>query len=351
MQIQQRINAFVQLGSFMGQWADGLADPELLPEAWSENMQATAALAKAHNGWFTVDNLQFALKQWSKALTEENLQSWVDRYTLSDSTPKTVAIVMAGNVPLVGFHDFLSVLITGHKVLVKLSSNDKVLLPFLTQYLISQEPAFESVIEFTEERLENFDAVIATGSNNTARYFEYYFGKYPNIIRKNRNSVAVLSGDETPEQLQGLADDIFRYFGLGCRNVSKIFLPEGYEFDPFFNAMFGWKDVINDTKYMNNYDYNKAVYLMSDIALLDNEFMLLKEDTGYASPISVVFYECYNDATDLEARLRREADQIQCVVGAENQADTIAFGQTQQPSLWDYPDGIDTVNFLLKLSE
>lgn len=351
MQIQQRINAFVQLGAFMGQWADGLAKPELLPEAWSENMQATAALAKAQNGWFTEDNLQFAIKQWSEALTEENLQRWLKRYSISETRPKTVAIVMAGNVPLVGFHDFLSVLMTGHKVVAKLSSNDKVLLPFLSRYLVSQEPAFESYIEFTEERLENFDAVIATGSNNTARYFEYYFGKYPHIIRKNRNSVAVLSGNETQEQLQGLADDIFRYFGLGCRNVSKVFLPQGYDFDPFFNAMFGWKDVINDTKYMNNYDYNKAVYLMSDIALLDNEFMLLKEDPAYASPISVVFYEYYSDAADLDERLRDEADQIQCVVSSEIGENNIAFGQTQQPSLWDYADGVDTVNFLLKLSE
>lgn len=305
---------------------------------------------KAHNGWFTEENVQFALKSWSEALSEKNIEKWVERYSISEATPKTIGIVMAGNVPLVGFHDFISVLISGNKVLGKLSSNDAVLLPFLAEKLTAIEPGFRDRIAFTEEKLENFDAVIATGSNNTARYFDYYFGKYPNIIRKNRNSVAVLTGNETPEQLQGLADDVFRYFGLGCRNVSKLYLPKDYNFDTFFNAMFSWKHVINDTKYINNYDYNKAVYLMSDIALLDNEFMLLKEDSGFSSPISVVFYEYYDSLPALEKHLSENEADIQCVVSQAGLKNELPFGSTQTPQLWDYADGVDTMEFLLSLS-
>jgi hypothetical protein len=253
---------------------------------------------------------------------------------------------MAGNVPLVGFHDFLSVLITGNNVLAKLSSNDTQLLPFLANYLISIEPEFKDCISFSEKKLTNFDAVIATGSNNTARYFDYYFGKYPHIIRKNRNSVAILTGNETPQQLEALANDVFRYFGLGCRNVSKIFIPENYDFDTFFNGMFSWKELINNNKYIDNYDYNKAVYLMSKMNLLDNEFLLLKHDEEYASPISVVFYEFYKDLDKLNNKLSEESEHIQCIISEEH----IPFGTAQTPNLWDYADGVDTVAFLLKLS-
>ena len=202
---------------------------------------------------------------------------------------------------------------------------------------------------FTEERLEKFDAVIATGSNNTARYFEYYFGKYPNIIRKNRNSVAVLSGKETGEELKSLSNDIFRYFGLGCRNVSKIFIPKDYNFDAFFNAMFIWKEVINDNKYINNYDYNKAVYLMSNVNLLDNEFLLLKEDINFSSPISVTFYEYYDTLESVSEKLITEKDNIQCIVSNLGIKNEIKFGETQNPNLWEYADGIDTIDFLVKL--
>ncbi|KAA3624414.1 MAG: acyl-CoA reductase [Flavobacterium sp.] len=331
MQLQQRINGFVKLGRFI--------TSEIL-----ENKEVINS-ASAHNGWFTRENIVFALKGWSEVLTEENLNKWLSAYSIPEKQPQTVAIVMAGNIPLVGFHDFLSVLITGNKVLAKLSSNDTVLLPFLAKKLVEFEPDFAQLIEFTEDKLNNFDAVIATGSNNTARYFDYYFGKYPNIIRKNRNSVAILSGDETTEQLNALAEDIFRYFGLGCRNVSKLFLPKDYNFDPFFNAMFGWKEIINNNKYINNYDYNKAVYLMSNIELLDNEFLLLKEDSGFSSPISVVFYEYYKNEEELRKYLSENKEHIQAIVSAKD----IPFGTAQKPQLWDYADGVDTVSFLLNL--
>ncbi|MBT8262380.1 MAG: acyl-CoA reductase [Bacteroidia bacterium] len=335
MQLQQRINAFIELGKFMSSEAAG--------------MDEVIVSASMHNSWFTNDNISFALKSWSQSLSEINLKKWLATCEVPQKGPKTVAIVMAGNIPLVGFHDFLSVLITGNNVLAKLSSNDTILLPFLAKKLIELEPGFADRIEFTEERLSHFDAVIATGSNNTARYFDYYFGKYPNIIRRNRNSVAVLTGTETPSQLKALADDIFRYFGLGCRNVSKIFLPKEYNFDPFFNAMFSWKDIINNNKYINNYDYNKAVYLMSDIPLLDNEFMLLKEDTAFSSPISVVFYEYYNSLDTLADYLSENKEHVQAIISDAELPGAIPFGQAQSPRLWDYADGVDTVSFLLAL--
>ncbi len=344
MQIKDRIIAFTTLGRF-------LREIKVEDEVEFEKILKKA---EAENGWFTQENIRFALKSWGEALSEENLQKWISKYNIESSKAlqkdeKTIAIVMAGNIPLVGLHDFLSVLVTGNKVLAKLSSNDKTLLPFLAEQLIFIEPEFKNYIEFTEGRLNHFDAVIATGSNNTARYFEYYFGKYPNIIRKNRNSVAVLTGNETEVELQKLADDIFRYFGLGCRNVSKIYIPEDYDFEPFFKGMFSWREIIHNNKYINNYDYNKAVYLMDSFPLLDNEFMLLKEDKGFSSPISVVFYEKYTSKYAVKKKVESESENIQCLVTNAGLPNEIPFGKAQTPELWDYADGVDTVDFLLKL--
>ena len=349
MQLQQRINAFVHLGAFLGQFTSEVPVKDASVrnnEAFFEGMIATLTKAQNLNTWFTEDNLQFACKSWSEALTKEQLERWLTPYKISvESSQKTVAIVMAGNIPLVGFHDFLSVLLSGHRVVAKLSSNDSVLLPFLAKYLIAIEPGFEAHITLTTETLSNFDAVIATGSDNTALYFEHYFGKYPNIIRKNRNSVAIITGNETTDELKALANDVFLYFGLGCRNVSKIYVPEGYNWDDFFNGMYAWKDVINNHKYMNNYDYNKAVYLMSDITLLDNEYLLLKEDSGFSSPISVLFYETYKDTASLTKKLTANTSKIQCIVSNNH----VPFGVAQSPALHEYADGVDTLKFLLAL--
>ncbi|MBY0487316.1 MAG: acyl-CoA reductase, partial [Flavobacteriaceae bacterium] len=204
-------------------------------------------------------------------------------------------------------------------------------------------------ITFTDGKLENFDAVIATGSNNTARYFEFYFKDKPSIIRKSRNSVAVLTGNETHDDLVNLGEDIFRYFGLGCRNVSKLFVPKGYNFDAFFKAIYEQKDVIYYEKYANNYDYNKAVFLMSNFKLLDNEFLTIKEDTSYASPISSIFYEYYDAVDDIKNQLEKDAEQIQCIVSKNVIENSIPFGQTQKPNLWDYADNVDTLAFLLEI--
>lgn len=352
MTLTETKKAFVQLGKFLGQFhLDGSQQNQAVPfnEPFYADLLELIQLSQSHNGWFTPQQVYFSIEQWADALTEENLDNWLATYNLNSVTPKTVALILAGNIPLVGFHDFLSVLISGHKALVKLSSNDKYLLPFLAKYLISVEPNLADRITFTEGKLEGFDAVIATGSNNTARYFEYYFKGVPNIIRKNRNSVAVLTGNESHEELIGLGEDIFRYFGLGCRNVSKLFVPEGYDFTKFFEAMYTYGDIIHYEKYANNYDYNKAVFLMSNFKLLDNEFLTIKEDASYASPISSVFYEYYSSIAEIEGRLEMEHEQIQCVVGNSGIKNSIPFGQTQKPGLLDYADNVDTISFLSKI--
>ena len=234
--LQQRINAFAKLGAFLNQFTtEGIQKDDSVEanDLFFDGFKHQIKLAKEHNGWFTEANVFFSLESWAKALTIENINRWASNYEFNDVAPKTIGIIMAGNIPLVGFHDFLSVLISGHSVLTKQSSNDKHLLPFLAKYLEVIEPGFKGKISFTQAKLEGFDAVIATGSDNTARYFEYYFKDKPSIIRKNRNSIAVLTGKETQEELENLSDDIFRYYGLGCRNVSKLFVPKAYNFDTF----------------------------------------------------------------------------------------------------------------------
>ena len=352
MTLTESKKAFIELGKFLSQFSLSNNEPNeaVLHNALFYNDFITLIeLSQSHNGWFTQEQVYFAIQQWAAALTPQNLDEWLNRYNLEGIEPKTVGLILAGNIPLVGFHDFLSVLVTGHKALVKLSSNDKHLLPFLANYLIAVEPQMADRIIFTEEKMEGFDAVIATGSNNTARYFEYYFRNKPSIIRKSRNSVAVLTGNETTEELTALGEDIFRYFGLGCRNVSKLFVPQGYDFKNFFEAMYAYKDVIFYDRYANNYDYNKAVFLMSNFKLLDNEFLTIKEDKSHASPISSVFYEFYDNITEIEERLEAEQEHIQCVVGNSSIKNSIAFGQTQQPALLDYADNVDTISFLSKI--
>ncbi|PRZ27853.1 acyl-CoA reductase [Flavobacterium granuli] len=352
MTLETKKSVFVELGKFLSQFSENnsIKRPDILQnDLFFEDFIQLINLSQSHNGWYTPEQVCFSIQSWATALTEENLNQWLAAYDLENIQPKNIALILAGNIPLVGFHDFLSVLITGHNVMVKTSSNDQHLLPFLAKYIIAIAPELASKITFVEGKLENFDAVIATGSNNTARYFEYYFKEKPSIIRKSRNSVAVLNGKETKEQLVALGEDIFRYFGLGCRNVSKLFVPKGYSFDAFFEAIFEYQDVIHYEKYANNYDYNKAVFLMSNFKLLDNGFLTIKEDESHASPISSVFYEFYENIEDIQNRLQTEKEQIQCVVSAGLIDDSVDFGQTQNPKLWDYADNIDTISFLLTI--
>lgn len=357
--LEQKKNIFIELGKFLSQFStkESLKNKTVLnndlaslnstsSRVFFDDFLELIELSQSHNGWYTRENVFFAIQSWAEALTEENLNRWISAYNFNSVKPNTVGLILAGNIPLVGFHDFLCVLISGHTVLVKTSSNDQHLLPFLAKYLISIEPSLEKQITFVEGKLENFDAVIATGSTNTSRYFDYYFKDKPSIIRKSRNSVAVLDGSESKEQMIALGKDIFSYFGLGCRNVSKLFIPKGYNFDLFFNGMFPYQEIIKYEKYANNYDYNKAVFLMSNFKLLDNEFLTIKEDSSYASPIASIFYEYYDSINDLNNRLQTDSEQIQCIVSNNLIENSIPFGMTQKPQLWDYADNVDTIEFL-----
>jgi len=349
--LRHRLDAFVKLGSFFKEYCKYAKNQTQIDDnqhTWFIKFDEILTLAGHKNGWFTPENILFSLESWAELLTPSTLENWIAAYELDKSNPKCVALIMAGNIPLVGFHDFLSTIITGNQALVKLSSNDKILLPFVGQSLIEMEPSLKDQISFADGKLEDFDAVIATGSDNTSRYFEHYFGKKPNIIRRNRNSVAILSGTETSEELEALGEDIFRYYGLGCRSVSKLFVPKDYNFDALFKAVYPFNTIIEHHKYANNYDYNKAVYLMSLYKILENGFLMLKEDKNYGSPIATVFYEFYDTLEELKIRLTNEKEKIQCVVANGFKSDEILFGQTQKPSLSDYADNIDTVDFLLK---
>jgi len=317
-----------------------------------EQLRAIIHTEKNYNAWFTPENVSEAVTAIGNMLNEADLTQWLCKYDIDNNkSAKKVGLILAGNIPLVGFHDVLCVLVTGNVALIKASSQDARLIKYVLKLLVDIEPLFADRYQFVE-RLENFDAIIATGSNNTSRYFDYYFGKVPNIIRKNRNSVALLTGSETAEQLSQLGHDIFDYFGLGCRNVSKLLVPKGYDFSFFFESIEQFHDIIHHNKYNNNYGYNKSIYLVGSQQHLDNNFLLLMENESMSSPLAVLFYETYDDLTTAEKLLQDQTDNIQCIVSTvplkiENQV--VDFGKTQQPTLWDYADNVDTVEFLMSL--
>lgn len=334
MNLEERIKAFSQLGHF---FSDEITDD------FAEKLKE----AEIKNPWFTEENTKAAIGAWAKLLTSENLNAWLSPYHLTDSLkPKNVLIIMAGNIPLVGFHDFLSVLISGNRAVIKLSSEDKTLLPFIIDKLIDIAPEFEDKIAFTTDvKDKQFDSVIATGSDMSAKYFDYYFKNAKKIIRKNRKSVAILDGTESKKELEELAIDVFAYFGLGCRNVSKLFLPKDYDLDQLFEAFYPYQDVMEHNKYANNYDYNKAIYLMGSHEIIENGFLLLKEDTSLQSPLAMLHYEYYSNLDKVKNFIEENKQQLQCVVSKN---DTV-FGQTQNPNLWDYADGEDTIAFLMEV--
>lgn len=344
MSISTRISAIYDLGQFFKFITENELDNKnnlAKYKYFKEDFLAKLKLAELQNPWFTQENMKFCLAQWGKILTIENLEKWLKSYPYTEN-PKKIGIVMAGNIPLVGFHDLVSVLFSGNHAMVKTSSKDQVLMEFVLNYLKEFDDDLNDSIQKVE-RLGKVDAVIATGSNNTARYFEYYFKEIPHIIRKNRTSVAVLNGNESETELKNLGEDIFRYFGLGCRNVTKLYLPEGYNTDLIFEAFYDWNPIINHTKYANNYDYNRAIYLMEQQAFLDNNFLILKESKEFHSPIGVVHFEYYQNLDEVKKELESHQEKIQCVVGNGFE---IPFGQTQKPSLTDYADGVDTMEFL-----
>ena len=309
-----------------------------------DEFNAVLRKSEIENPWFTIENQKFALKQWANLLTEQNLNQWLSQY----KTPllsKRVGLILAGNIPMVGFHDVISVVLSNHIPVIKLSSKDKRLLPFLlTKW---NELSDGNVHYEIVEKLENFDAVIATGSNNTARYLEYYFKESLSIIRKNRTSVAVLKGDETDGELQLLAEDIFRYYGLGCRNVTRMFIPEDFVIDRIFENFLNFKEIINHNKYANNYEYNRAVYLLNQEKFWDNNFVMLKEDEALFSPLSVINFSRYSTLDEVRDFIKANEENIQAVVAKpELGFESIGLGEAQNPGLDTYADHVDTMKFL-----
>lgn len=335
MNLEQRISAFSKLGNHLSNLSD-------------EGFESLALQARMENPWFTAENVKQSLAGIAQYLQEDKLKQWTTQYSLNPKQSKTVALVLAGNIPLVGLHDLLCVLISGHYAQLKLSSKDSKLILYVIKHLVWLEPEFEKAIMIKELKLEDFDAVIATGSDNSSRYFEYYFEKYPNIIRKNRTSCAVITGNESAKEIEALGADIFSYFGLGCRNVSKVFIPKGYDLAKLLGGWDAYKDIIHHHKYCNNYDYQKSILLVNQVPFLDNGFILMQENEKLVSPISVLYYEYYTDQADLEKRVSPNQDKIQCIVGNKFPA-TIRFGNAQYPEVWDYADNVDTLKFLEKL--
>ncbi|WP_296704273.1 acyl-CoA reductase [Algoriphagus sp.] len=338
MNLSQRVAAFVKLGDSI-QEMDHEIKEELFWRAQNEN------------NWFTEESISSALDGLAYMVQEKNLNKWLSFYDIPQkSNVKSIGILMAGNIPLVGFHDFLTVLISGNKACIKLSSSDSILMNWVFKKLVEIEPLFEPFIE-VEEMLKGKDAYIATGSDNSSRYFNYYFGKYPSVIRQNRTSVAILSGNENVEDLVSLGLDIFKYFGLGCRNVSKVYIKTEVQLQDLLGALEIYSFVGNHHKYRNNYDYNKSIYLVNSEKHLDNGFLLVKESSDLVSPISVLYYEKYDSKEELKNKLESQKNKIQCIVSDTNYwTDAISFGNAQNPEPWEYADQVDTLKFLIELN-
>lgn len=350
MELSKRINAFAQLGKFLGEfteakewkdYANGVSKSDF------DEFNELIVKVKIFNGWFSEEMVRKAIGGIASWLDEKTLKDFTAKYDLSTVKSKRVALIMAGNIPLVGFHDVMCSLLCGHSVLLKFSSEDDKLIPLVFKYLVQIEPEFYNFIRVADARMNNYDAVIATGSDNTNRYFESYFGKYPHIFRGNRTSVAVITGEESKEELVKLGNDVFDFYGLGCRNVSKVLVPKGYNLNKIFEAFFGFQDIINHNKYANNYDYNKAILLMESTKdLLENGFLLVKKDKELHSPLAVLFYDEYDNQKEVDDFITKHQEKIQCVVGKKY----IPFGQAQQPAIDDFADGVDTMAFLSRLA-
>lgn len=328
MNLKDRIEAFAKLGDRI----NALNEDEV---------NNYASLARRENPWFTDSNVKLAFEGIASMLVAQKLNKWLLPYEINTQLPRIVGIVMAGNIPMVGFHDLLSVLVSGHYAAIKTSNKDTFLVKLIIEWLIEIAPGFKKNISI-RDRLTNIDAVIATGSDNTARYFHYYFGKLPNIIRKNRVSVAIIDGTESREELAALGNDVFSYFGMGCRNVSKIFFPVDYDVKQVLDAFAIYESVGDNHKYRNNYDYHKSIYLINKTPHLDSGFLLWRETAELVSPLTVLYGESYAEKHSLTEKLKTIDTKIQCKVGH----DFVPFGQAQRPEPWDYADDIDTIKFL-----
>lgn len=331
MKLQERLEILIQLGKYISSQDEG----------W----QAAKLRAQQKNNWFVADFINQAANTIAQQfLQQEQLEKWAAYYHLDDHiSAKKIGIVMAGNIPLVGFHDFLAVFVSGHKQVIKQSSKDDVLLKHLVDWMTIQNPSVAEHVNFAEQ-LKDCDAYITTGSDNSARYFEYYFGRYPSIIRKNRTSVAVLTGHETVAELNLLADDILQYFGLGCRNITQLYVPKDYDFVPLLNALKKYSWIFEHHKYRSNYDYQLAIYIMNNKFYMTNDCLVLIEAENPFSPIGTLHYRFYEHAADVYTQLK-DNDKIQAVIGAHG----LPFGSAQNPGLMDYADGVDVMAFLLGL--
>ncbi len=338
--LSDRIEAFHALGNRLSAFIN---EPN---SEQNSSIKADINLAFHKNGWFDEREVMHAIGYWAKALQKQNLQEWINNYDLAGSNAKKIAIVAAGNIPLVGFHDVLCILLSGHRAMIKCSSSDDVLLPLFLDLLKAVEPRFENYIELIPFKLEGFDAVIATGSNNSARHFQQYFGKYPSIIRKNRTGIAILDGTETTDELHGLIEDAYRYYGLGCRNITKLYLPKDYDLNKIFEASVPFAYLMENKKFANNYTYHKTLMMMESRPILENELLLLVENASLYSPVSVLNYEYYTDIAQLNEKIEAELDHIQCVVSKTN----TPFGMAQKPTINQYADGVDTLMFLTNLA-
>lgn len=342
---KQCISAFVQFGQFL---KDFLESESIFYPTKKEfkTFGEKCLLANQKNGWFTEDEIKRALFGIAFMLDEKKLVTWLHNYSFDYIKPKNIGVVMAGNIPAVGFHDLLCVLISGNRIEAKLSSQDEELIKAITQQLINIEPALAQNIVFTKRPLKNIDAFIGTGSNNSARYFDYYFAKYPNIIRNNRTSVAIVTNDISDAELKALGNDIFFFYGLGCRNVTKVYFEEGLNLDRFFNAIVDFGYVMDNKKYANNYHYYQTLFLMNHEKFLDNNFLILKEAEPLNAQVSVLHYQFFSSLEQLKLQLQLKEKEIQVIVSNQN----LSFGQAQSPELWDYADGINTLEFLANLA-
>ena len=341
MNQEAKIRGLESLGMFIKQF---LGKKEEDYTADEEKLSAILRRSEIENPWFTQENLRLSLESWATILKQSEIKEWLFQYTIKESG-KRVGLILAGNIPLVGFHDIICVVLADQIPVIKLSSKDRLLIPFLMEKwneFSNNEVKYELV-----EKLDNFDSVIATGSNNTARYLEFYFKDYPNIIRKNRTSVAVLTGNESDAELKLLAKDIFQYFGLGCRNVTRIFVPKDFALERLFENFGDYQDVINHHKYANNYDYNRAIYLLNKENFWDNNFVMLRESQDLFGPLSVVNFSRYENFKEVEDFLQNHAEEIQCVVSdSKTLENAIPFGDAQNPSISTYADQVDTMEFL-----
>lgn len=340
MALDLQIQGLAKLGEFIQNYLDRGETLSSEQTALEEVLSTTTA----ENSWFTKESLTQSLSQWASELNEPVIKKWLSSYKTA-SKPSRVGLILAGNIPLVGFHDVICVVLSGHLPLIKLSSKDKRLIPFL---LTKWNEFSEGNIHYElTEKLENFDAIIATGSNNTARYLEYYFKDHPSIIRKNRTSLAVLGENESDEDLKALGKDIFSYFGLGCRNVTYLLLPEGFKLERIFENLLPYSEIINHNGYANNYDYNKAIYLLNQDLFWDNNFVMLRESDELFGPLSVLHFSYYKTMEEAQSFLEKHKEETQCVVSnLEQIKDRIQPGEAQNPALSEYADHVDTMAFL-----